>query len=91
MSIVEYIFLAYMVLISIISVVLVIVDKLKAKNSRWRISEATLFLFAFLGGSAAMYFTMCLVRHKTQKNRFVFGIPLIFILQCVAFYAVYIL
>ncbi|MBO5747310.1 MAG: DUF1294 domain-containing protein [Clostridia bacterium] len=91
MSIAEYIFLTYMVLISIISVVLVIVDKLKAKNSRWRISEATLFLFAVLGGSAAMYFTMCLVRHKTQKNRFVFGIPLIFFLQCACFYAVYIL
>lgn len=91
MSIVEYIFLVYMALISFTSVILVIVDKLKAKNSRWRISEATLFLFAILGGSAAMYFTMCLVRHKTQKNRFVFGLPLIFFLQIAVFYAVYIM
>lgn len=91
MSIVEYIFLAYVALISFISVILVIVDKLKAKNSRWRISESTLFLFAILGGSAAMYFTMCLVRHKTQKNRFVFGLPLIFFLQIAVFYAVYIM
>ncbi len=91
MSIFEYIFLVYLVLISIVSVVLVIVDKLKAKNSRWRISEAALFLFAILGGSAAMYFTMCLVRHKTQKNRFVFGIPLIFFLQIAVLYAVYIM
>ena len=85
----DYYFLVYLVIISSISVILVIWDKSKAKNHRYRIPEAVLFLFAALGGSAMMYLTMCLVRHKTQKNHFVFLIPLIFFLQCVCVYVIY--
>lgn len=82
-------FLVYMAIISLISIILVILDKSKAKKRRYRIPEAVLFLFAALGGSAAMYLTLCLVRHKTQKNHFVFGIPFIFFLQCVCIYFIY--
>lgn len=85
----DYYFLVYLAIISFISVILVIWDKSKAKNHRYRIPEAVLFLFAALGGSAMMYLTMCLVRHKTQKNHFVFLIPLIFFLQCVCVYVIY--
>ncbi len=89
MTVFDYYFLAYMAVISLVSVILVIADKSKARNKRYRVPEAALFLFAALGGSAAMYLTMCLVRHKTQKNHFVFGIPLIFFLQCVCIYIIY--
>lgn len=89
MSSFNNIILVYIAIISIISVILVIFDKIKAQKSEWRVRETTLFLFAVLGGSAFMYFTMCIVRHKTQKNQFVFGIPLIFILQCIAIYFLY--
>lgn len=82
-------FLVYMAIISLISIILVILDKSKAKNHRYRIPEAVLFLFAALGGSAVMYLTLCLVRHKTQKNHFVFGIPFIFFLQCVCVYVIF--
>lgn len=82
----ELYFLAYEAIISSVSIILVIIDKHRAKKRMRRVREATLFAIAVLGGSAAMYLTMCLVRHKTQKNRFVFGIPLIFILQCVIIY-----
>ena len=84
----DYYFLVYLAIISLISITLVIRDKSKAKNHRHRTPEAVLFLFAALGGSAMMYLTMCLVRHKTQKNHFVFGIPLIFFLQCICLYVV---
>ena len=82
----QYYFLVYEVIISIISIIMVILYKYKARRKKRRISEAALFTVAAIGGSAAMYLTMCLVRHKTQKNSFVFGIPLIFILQCVIIY-----
>lgn len=85
----DYYFLVYLAIISLISIILVILDKSKAKKHRYRTPEAVLFLFAALGGSALMYLTMCFVRHKTQKNHFVFLIPLIFILQCVCVYAIY--
>ena len=89
MTIIDYYFLVYLVFVSIISVILVICDKKKARKGRYRIPEAVLFLFAVLGGSFATYITMCFVRHKTQKNHFVFGIPLIFFLQCLAIYVIY--
>lgn len=85
----ELYFLVYLTFISIVSIILVVSDKSRARNRRQRISEAALFAAAALGGSAAMYLTMCLIRHKTQKNHFVFGIPLIFILQCVLCYIIF--
>ena len=90
MTIFEYYFLVYLAIVSFISIILTVVDKSKAKKRKFRIPEAVLFLFAILGGSAAMYLTMCLIRHKTQKNRFVFGIPLIFFLQCAIVYYSYV-
>ena len=37
------------------------------------------------GGSAAMLITMILIRHKTQKAKFMIGIPCILFLQAVLF------
>lgn len=48
-----------------------------------RIRESTLMIFSALGGSAVMYLSMNAFHHKTQKNKFVFGIPLIFAVQCI--------
>lgn len=73
----------YFVLISLISVITCVVDKIAAKRDGWRISEKTLFILCFLGGSVAMYATMRLIRHKTLHKRFMLGIPLIIALQLV--------
>lgn len=71
---------------SLISFLLMIVDKASSKRKKRRIKESTFFLLAIFGGSAAIYFSMGLLNHKTQKNSFVFIIPIIFALQCVAVY-----
>ena len=74
-----YLFLiCYFVLISLIAFILMAVDKRNAVLNRRRISEATLFLIAAFGGAAAVYFSMGILNHKTQKNEFVFLIPIIF-------------
>lgn len=67
--------------ISLLSVVVTIADKRKAKKGAWRIPEATLLWLAALGGSVAMYLTMHLIRHKTKHLKFMLGIPVIFLLQ----------
>ena len=59
-------------------------DKHNAKHSKRRIRENTLLCFALLGGSLTMYFAMLIIRHKTQKIKFMIGIPIIMILQSVA-------
>ena len=77
-------FIIYFFVISLVTAVVTVIDKYKAKKGLFRISEATLFIMAFLGGSLAEYATMRLIRHKTLHKRFMIGLPIIIILQIVA-------
>lgn len=79
-----YIPLIYFLIISLITAVVTTTDKRKAKKGAFRISEASLFILAFLGGALAEYLTMRLIRHKTLHKRFMLGLPAIIILQLVA-------
>ena len=82
-------FLGYLAIISLISIVVCIYDKIAAKhNPRHRTREATLLLLSALGGSVAMFITMQLIRHKTKHVKFMVGIPLIIIAQIAAAAAV---
>ena len=71
----------YLIVINIIAVYVTIADKKKAKKGKWRIKESTLLLVSALGGSVAMYITMKKIRHKTQHNKFMIGIPAIMVAQ----------
>ena len=73
----------YLVFINIISILLSVIDKVKAKLNGWRISEKTLLITSAIGGALGMYITMKLIRHKTQHKRFMIGLPIIIFLQCV--------
>ncbi|HYG60204.1 MAG TPA: DUF1294 domain-containing protein [Symbiobacteriaceae bacterium] len=56
-------------------------DKLRARQGRRRTPERTLlWLAACLGGPGALA-GMYLFRHKTQKPRFVWGVPLMALVQ----------
>ena len=56
-------------------------DKYKAQKDKWRVSEMTLFLITFLGGGLGTTFGMFKFRHKTQKWYFVYGFPIIVVLE----------
>ena len=90
-DIINIIALVYIAIISLISVIVCIYDKVISKKNRveLRIPEATLLLLSALGGSVAMFATMLLVRHKTKHVKFMLGIPLIMIAQAAAVFAVY--
>lgn len=90
-KIITIIALAYIAIISLISIIVCIYDKVISKKNRveLRIPEAVLLLFSALGGSVAMFVTMLLIRHKTKHVKFMLGIPIIMILQAAAVYAVY--
>lgn len=77
------IFLAYIAIISLVSIVVCIYDKKISKKNRveLRIPEKTLLILSALGGSIAMLVTMLIVRHKTKHVKFMLGIPLIMIAQ----------
>ncbi|MCR5688175.1 MAG: DUF1294 domain-containing protein [Lachnospiraceae bacterium] len=59
------------------------IDKRKARRNKWRIPEATLFLFAIFGGSLGCLLGMHIFHHKTQKSAFYIGIPVILGIQLV--------
>ena len=90
-KIITIIALAYIAIISLISIIVCVYDKGISKKNRveLRIPEAVLLLLSALGGSVAMFATMLLIRHKTKHVKFMLGIPIIMILQAAAVYAVY--
>lgn len=77
------IFFAYIIVVSICSIVVCIYDKKisKRNNVKLRVPEKSLFIWSAVGGSVAMFVTMLLIRHKTKHASFMIGIPVIIILQ----------
>ena len=76
------IFIAYLCVISVVSIAVCIYDKFAAKHAtKHRTPEAVLLLLSALGGSVAMLLTMFIIRHKTKHAKFMVGIPAIIIVQ----------
>lgn len=71
----------YLFLINAAAFLLMRIDKEKAKRNKWRISEATLFGSAVLGGSVGILLGMVLFHHKTKHKKFIWGIPVILAAQ----------
>ena len=59
-------------------------DKAAAQVGRRRVSEATLLLWAFIGGTPGAYAGRALFRHKTRKQPFCGRLHRIAILQVLA-------
>ncbi len=74
-------FWGYLILMNLIAFALYGIDKRRAKQGAWRISEYTLLLVALLGGSLGALLGMRYFRHKTRHRKFRYGVPLILLLQ----------
>lgn len=70
-------------LISVVSVMLTVYDKVASMAKKWRIPEKVLMMFGFFGGATAMYVTMQLIRHKTKHKKFMIGLPVFIIIHIV--------
>ena len=77
----------YFILVNLLGLYAMYSDKLRAKKRAFRIPEATLFAIAIIGGSIGCIIGMYTFRHKTQHLRFVYGLPLILILQIIGLLA----
>ena len=58
----------------------------KAKQARWRISEATLLMLAVIGGTIGALLGMQVWHHKTMHLKFKYGLPLILLAQIALIY-----
>ncbi len=76
-----YFILTYFALITVIAFALMGIDKHKAKKGAFRISEASLFVTALLGGSIGSVTGMLVFHHKTNHWYFQVFMPLIALLQ----------
>jgi uncharacterized membrane protein YsdA (DUF1294 family) len=79
----------YLLTINLLTFVTYGIDKYKARHKHWRVREASLLLLAALGGSPAALLAMHLFRHKTQHNKFRYGVPAILIAQVLLVVFVY--
>lgn len=67
----------YLFAINILAFILMAVDKNRARNRQYRISEKTLWTVAFLGGAIGSMLGMYAFRHKTKHRAFKWGLPLL--------------
>ncbi len=72
---------AWFLLWSLVAFIAMGADKRRARRGLWRVPEATLFLFALLGGALGATLGMHIFHHKTKHWYFRWGLPLILLAQ----------
>lgn len=85
----EKLFFWYIIFINIAGLVIMFIDKQKAKRGMRRVREIELWEFALLGGALGCTIAMYLFRHKTKHFQFKFGLPLLAIIQIILIVTVF--
>ena len=80
--------LYYLIVINIVTFLVYGIDKWKAKQGSWRISEASLLILAVIGGSIGALLGMRVWHHKTMHKKFKYGLPLILLVQIALIYLI---
>ena len=80
--------LYYLIVVNILTFAVYGIDKWKAKQGSWRISEATLLMLAVIGGTIGALLGMQVWRHKTMHKKFKYGLPLILLAQIALMYLI---
>lgn len=85
---ITHVLIFYLVIVNVIDFILMGADKRKAVRGAWRIPEATLFLFALIGGSLGGILGMHFFHHKTKHWYFKWGMPAILAAHLVLYWLV---
>ena len=80
------ILLVYFGIINFITFIVFAIDKVNAQEHRSRIKIVTLLGLSFIGGSIGALFAIYLLHHKTKKDYFTVGIPIIMIMQVIVLF-----
>lgn len=73
--------IVFMLILSFIGMIIMGLDKRKARRGDWRIPEKHLWFIAWIGGALGMWLGMYLFRHKTKHLIFKFGFPILTVVQ----------
>ena len=74
----------YIAVMSVVLLVMMKIDKERARRNQYRISERTLWVTALLGGAIGGVLGMQLFRHKTKHLSFRIGFPLLSLVDAAA-------
>ena len=77
---------AYLVIVNLLGFAVMGIDKKRAIRGAWRISEASLFLTALVGGSLGCTLGMHYFHHKTKHWYFRYSMPAIFLAEAFILY-----
>ncbi|WFE13135.1 DUF1294 domain-containing protein [Bacillus atrophaeus] len=80
--------LIYIMLINVCGFWIMGADKKRAQQHRWRISEERIWLVAIAFGTLGVWLGMQTFRHKTKHRSFMYGVPLLLVIEAV-FVAIY--
>lgn len=73
----------YLIIINLVGFLIMYIDKKKAINNKYRVAEKKLFFICLVGGSLGLLTGMYKFHHKTKHNKFVYGVPIILILNII--------
>ena len=79
----------YLVIINIITFIVFGIDKKRAEEEKWRLKNKLLLGLAFIGGTVGALAAMRVFHHKTFKNYYTWGIPLMMLMHLVLFLLVF--
>ena len=79
--------LAWLMAVSVTAFAVAVWDKSCARRHDWRVPERVLWLVSAAGGAAMMWITFLMIRHKTTRPGFMWGLPLLAVAQGVLIYA----
>lgn len=80
------ILIIYFGIINFITFIVFAIDKVNAQEHRSRIKIVTLLGLSFIGGSIGALLAIYLLHHKTKKDYFTVGIPIIMIMQVIVLF-----
>ena len=76
----------YLVVMNFVSLIAYALDKIRAIEHASRVRNIILLALAFFGGSIGAITGMYIFRHKTKKDYYTVGVPLIIIMQLVVLF-----
>ncbi|MGM7702282.1 DUF1294 domain-containing protein [Pseudalkalibacillus sp. Hm43] len=84
------IILTIFIALNLYGLIIMYMDKRKARQQQWRISEGHLWIVAIIGGAVGIFTGMRLFRHKTKHATFKYGVPAIIALQAILYFYWYV-
>ena len=73
--------MGYLLIVNVLAFIIYGFDKYQARKAGRRIPEATLLIWAGIGGSIGAWMGMKLWHHKTLHKKFKYGIPILITMQ----------